>query len=554
MPPPPNYGTQSTPGVDGGRVVKRAGFYKPGVKSFTPSRNSPFHGRLLPGYDWLMSMHDTEFKKMYVPYRGDDGGIVKLGLLAPCQIYFGNTRAKFFSPAIASNLQYRENAELQDTADPVLDMVKFIQEDETKEFHHLIERQANGHKALLSAAELRLFINAYGCPVGKGAGVVTVLDFSKSAYYDMYNKLNTLRPDGVEVWDPNYPEYLLGDVFDPQKGAMFTTKEIAVHTPTSSYNCIALSFTKENEDNPLEGIRAVPAMEHLEGRYNLWALDADNCPWVILSYQEIVDLCVDDGAFPVEMIKGACGHRAEIGATSRGPVPVANTAVRAAPAPAAKVREVPQVDKRRDEEDAFLMKQAEKDVEDSLAPPPPPRKEAAKSWYWTIVKDKDSGESIVNIVKKPLSAIQSYIDDGHAVEISINDDLWVKGNDLANYGFNPYKTKPPPPPPPVKPKVVDPDDIPPPPPRRDEPTDGFMPPSPTIRKSAPVNIPVDVPSDDPISEVDPELTPEQLDCIKRGHAVMKQYGNVRSTPDFSSDEMSTFLAYLPTHDENGCRV
>ena len=119
---------------------------------------------------------------------------------------------------------------------------------------------------------------------------------------NMKTQLCWPTPQGASR-DPNFPEFIFGDITDPATGLLFNMQE----QETSSVSLLVPSFS--HMDFSLEGSQVMPVTPKiLEGRVDL----GDLASYVIPSFQDLVDLLLREGVVPAELIAEACGHRANI--------------------------------------------------------------------------------------------------------------------------------------------------------------------------------------------------------------------------------------------------
>jgi len=535
---PPDEETQPESKVD------FIGYFKNhGEVSLTPSEKKPFKGKILPAFDWSVSVVDDSFNKSYHPYRDELGSYAGFFLIAWVHSYFGNSQNRFISPLTWKNLAYIPGEEDQDKADPVNDMQDFAFNDSTKKYAHLLMRKAGGGAPPLSKATERVFFNAYGRRGNEEERKLTIIDMSASARKNLLNnKLAALRPSDVKVWDKNYPEYLFGDVTDPKGGAVVRSIQETMTTGTNTYKYTGMAFNDNNVLDNTDGMRSYACMELLEKRYNLWSSDLNVNPLIILSYQEIVDFIIEDGFMPVELVKEACSHHANIGANPRGPLPP-RTPPKSVPPPARK--EAPsgpdpmELIRQRQREDAEIQKRQEEAE----------RRKAEREAEAAASKEKEyfaSCKGMFDVTEKSQSEIQKLLDEGYAVRIYYGDK-W-----LGSYMLEPLGFKLPRPP---EPKREEPKKRPPPPPPDDdddaEPTDTYVAPMGAPKPAPPPPPPVEeeVTKD---TEVLTDLDEDDLRILKVGYALYRNgKGKVEATPDFSVTEVNRFLLLFAEYNVDG---
>ena len=106
--------------------------------------------------------------------------------------------------------------------------------------------------------------------------------------------------------DVNFPNYLYGDVTNPTTGLWTAAKQ--VQRPGAATTPFTFVFSKVPAT--LDAIMETPVTDAImRARYDIFQEDA----YHINTYQELVDMLVDDAHIPNEWIKAACSHAANVG-------------------------------------------------------------------------------------------------------------------------------------------------------------------------------------------------------------------------------------------------
>lgn len=538
------YGA-STPQVEP-TSQKIINFFNPSARSFTPGNSIGFIGKIMPAFDFSIQPFDTSFKDNYGSYRqGEEDHISRFFLEAPCHTFFGNGKYKFFSPLIyyTGALAEPDSFERPVKRDPIDDIYDYVKKHAYERYGDLL-KYTDGKSYHLKKSEKRLFVNAYGRKTNESAYFNTIIDISALAKMDLIDKLDILRPDGVDVFDPDFPYYLFGDVTNPERGALFHTQRVSKVLNGKTYSFNSLVFNKDDAPDSIEGMRSYDTRPFLNQRVNIWTTDTSDNPMIVLDYQEIVNLIISDGFIPIELVKEACSDFANTGNTTRAPLPERERVPQSMPAPPVNHRSEPP---REPAPPPPPARPAPPPPTPTPPPPPPPRPAPVVnelSYYCSV-------PGVADVVLYPESKIQSLLDSG--LEVSVNKDgRWLATEDLDVIGFRlPKKGAPLPPPPPA-----------PPPPKPQEygvPTDGYVPP--TInpapaqsREPAPAKEP-DTSQSAPTrkQEVDPNLTENQLRILREGWAIYKAEGEsaLTASSSYPVNDLVEFLSLMETYDENG---
>lgn len=506
------------------------GCFPPNISCFTPGNSIGFVGKILPSFDFGIELHDTSFKQGYLRYREVENEITRFFLEAPCHSFFGYNKYKFFSPLIyhAHVLAFHYGFEKPPKRDPIDDIYDYVTDSARDRYGYLLPSQSNWGKPTLKKSERRLFLNTYGRKSNDTQFSNTIIDLSALAKTDLIDKMDLLKPEGIEPWDKNFPYYLFGDVTDPERGAIFRTGKVKRPGPQKTYEFNGLIFNEDDGQDHTRGMKGFDSRPYLEGRVNMWSTNPEYNPMIVMTYQEIVDLMVDDKFIPLELIKTVCSDFADVGASTRGPIPPSQ--------PTSPQRPVPP-----------QQKPAAAPPPRSAPPPPPPpppppsdEPHAAELEYYCSVPGVFSVEMLSE------SKIQDLLDAGHLVQVN-KDGRWVSTDKLDVLGFRvPRKHTPPPPPPPPAP----------PPPQEPPRMDGYVPP-----KVGPKPAPVQPPEPEspaatesqPSGKVDPNLTPRQLELLKKGWKMYKETKNpvIEATPDFNTMDVVESLDLMAKYDEHG---
>lgn len=289
------------------------GYYKSGVYGSTPTQKKMFSGRILPAFDYSLSMADTTFQTSWAPYRNKDNidpetnQPVLNAFFAVVSAYswFGNKQVSFLSP---STLRFTHNINRgPELIDPLQDIRNFAKKHEDPAIRAMTERPANNKEAkiILPYPSRRYVFNFYGTAGTDRNQRNYLIDVSPKAFEDLAGKLSEWRPAHEHPLDPNWPNYLYGDITDPNNGIMVDTVSI----PSNPQPFNGFVFTSGSHKST-KGVRQSPVpVEALAGRYHLYG---DNSAFKILSAQEIVDFLVEDGSVPYHLIQEVCSNYANV--------------------------------------------------------------------------------------------------------------------------------------------------------------------------------------------------------------------------------------------------
>lgn len=183
------------------------GCFQANISCFTPGNSIGFVGKILPSFDFGIELHDTSFKQGYLRYREVENEITRFFLEAPCHSFFGYNKYKFFSPLIyhANVLAFHYGFEKPPKRDPIDDIYDYVTDSARDRYGYLLPSQSNWGKPTLKKSERRLFLNTYGRKSNDTQFSNTIIDLSALAKTDLIDKMDLLKPEGIEPWDKNFP-------------------------------------------------------------------------------------------------------------------------------------------------------------------------------------------------------------------------------------------------------------------------------------------------------------------------------------------------------------
>lgn len=289
------------------------GYFKTGVYGGTPTQKKMYSGRILPAFNYQLSQADSEFQTSWMAYRNSDNidpetnqpVLTAFFAVVAAYSWFGNKQVSFLSP---STLRFTHSVSRgPELIDPVQDIRNFAKKHEDPFIRALTERPENKKdaKIVIPYAQRRYVFNFYGT-AGTDRNVRNYLvDVSQKAFEDLSGKLSEWRPAHEQMLDSNWPNYLYGDITDPQNGVLVETTSI----PSNPQPFNGFVFTN-GAHKSLKGVRQQPVpQEALAGRYHLYG---DKSAFKVMGAQEIVEFLVEDGAIPYHLIEEVCSNYAHV--------------------------------------------------------------------------------------------------------------------------------------------------------------------------------------------------------------------------------------------------
>lgn len=314
------------------------------------SKKNRLEGTILPAFDTYLDKTDTAYKSSYSQYRVPNMTDPETGcpyfsewfVSLSGYNYYGNGKMNFFSPKSIG------------LPDPIQDIRAYcwkLHNAGDFTYDYLITRpeKFGDPYALPKVTPLTLF-NVV-CPATYDKDPVQgdanrVLVLKPAATDRLFSDLNAATPAGMEntSGDSWADVFCYGDITNPSSAIKFN---IALDKLDNGMEYVYLNLGKvvlNGRARSLNCKRTVISQEFLDGRFDL--TDLDNVIY-IPTYQEIVDMLVQDELIPIELIETVCGGKAEVKTAAQAedsydesyevpaPAPAPAPATRPAPAPAA---------------------------------------------------------------------------------------------------------------------------------------------------------------------------------------------------------------------------
>ena len=307
-----NYGNANEP------TIKRIPmFHIKGLFAEFLNTKHNISGVILPAFDPSMEETDSARQLSVGSYRVDDGTYDADGnaylsawsVSMDSYVFYGNSMQNFISPKVIGR------------PDPIIDLridvYRRIKEgDESLRYLMTIPQNADWRdtKLALPNPQTMVYMNIWGTgsnAKAQDAGTVRnrILAVKGAVWQAVEGDLNKERPASVAVArDAEWPQYLYGDVTNPAHAVEFTSQVREFKSRNnSSYTSSALSFGNL-VGNPAGGkllqCKTVQIPEEaLQGRFDI--TNCDTC-FYIPTYDEIVQMLVDDGLVPHWLIKEVC--------------------------------------------------------------------------------------------------------------------------------------------------------------------------------------------------------------------------------------------------------
>ena len=308
---------QSDSATSSSNIQRKPIFTKPGIPSMIYKKKAKQVAadlprmRLLPCFDY--SLYGSEaFYSSWVPFKSpDQTSFTQWAIPVKGYTYFGKLWEHFLSPATAqaSTSKYADKF-----TDPIADLSSFIRMSVrngktlrdgvtpliTQEELDLASTPRESGKFVVIPMKPRAFllVNALVENKDNGEWEQKVVILSSQAYKLLTETLETRPGRSDPIVSEAFPDYLFGDITDPNDGCILFPKE----EPSDSGINI-LTLTPSYNKKTLAGHTKMPITEaQLRGRYLL--NDTDNV-LDIWDYQRILDQMCKDPAIPLETLEKA---------------------------------------------------------------------------------------------------------------------------------------------------------------------------------------------------------------------------------------------------------
>ena len=313
--------------VDGLGMFESNGtqFFAPGVTGKTPSEKFTLNGRILPAFDPNL-IGKPEHPTSFIPYRvckvnqvtsGDqmDARNVPrttnwfVGMMGYRMFDVGGTRHDITSPMTKKVYPGFGQSTPDDLADPFIDIINYLKKRFAKDKPSLefyTEAPGKNQSPIVPHPKTMVVCNMWGRVGNEAQASGLTQNFlgfcTNTGWNNLLDRLAYPTLYSTQPRDPNFPEFLFGDITDPATGLYSWGAKV------QSGETTPWSWIFSAGPNTLEKSVVTPVNETvLRQRHAL-----DHTLFNILSYQEIVDLIVAAASIPYEFVAAACSHRATV--------------------------------------------------------------------------------------------------------------------------------------------------------------------------------------------------------------------------------------------------
>lgn len=279
-------------------------------------------GVILPSYDYDLDTCDAAFPLSVgscwksTPDKDNPKHFLPNAWAVPllCYTFMGENNEHFISPLNRKFMIDSERWSVEDFADAFNDLwcsIKFDKGLTDRDKEYYLKKPDFRTDAKIPARQSRFFSLAdVTAKDSRDRPDTQLVIYTSAAHSYLVEQMRWYNDPGVTPRDPRWPRYLLGDPTSPEAAMVWTVDKIQLDPKDpQATNCLMWTTKREILDSPLH-TKTIPESS-LAKRF----LMVDPANWNIPTYQEMVDFMVVNAHEEVttEMIKAACGHRADVG-------------------------------------------------------------------------------------------------------------------------------------------------------------------------------------------------------------------------------------------------
>jgi hypothetical protein len=277
-------------------------------------------GVIIPSFDFRLDTCDGAFQKSVGAFWKDSPDpkhpkhLLPNGWAVPliCYTFMGENNEHFISPANRAQMLGAENCTSDEKADAFNDLwcsIKFDKSLSNADKDYFLKKPSTREDARIPNRQTRFFSFASVTNKTNNTPEDVVLCYTGAAHTHMVEQARWRNEPNDTVLDPSWPRYMLGDPTRKESAMVWTVdKRMLDAKDAQETNCIIWTDKRETLNSPVS-VRQIDDTS-LAKRFVL----IDPSCWNIPTYQEMVDYMLANYNEEVtsEMIRNACGHRADV--------------------------------------------------------------------------------------------------------------------------------------------------------------------------------------------------------------------------------------------------
>jgi hypothetical protein len=279
------------------------------VKAVELIQKNTYGLRVLPAFEYNYDTMQPVSQTGYVPYRNsaqmdpETQRPVFTDWYFPLKVHkmIGHRQRSFVSPLLTQTFDSKD-------VDPLHNIYMMARNSDNPDWRSLTEKEDKEFNAVIR--RYRIFYAMNVLMTFDGALSNRVAVGTSETLNSLKKKLNLRAGRGDEVLDPEWPDYVFGDITSPYYGLWATVKPGVFND--ANMKCAMFFFGSGTPDDRPIGISKYPidpndgwGQAFLAGRYNI--ADTEKVTR-ISTPEEILHFVVEDDYLPYELVQNACGH------------------------------------------------------------------------------------------------------------------------------------------------------------------------------------------------------------------------------------------------------
>lgn len=295
-------------------------FFADGVKGFSPHDKAKMAGRILPAFSPTLDRNDPQYKYSWNRYRVCSSAALTEADKDPTRAcpkatnwasafngykMFGRSRHDILSPTTKKVFAaHFPGMTKEDLADPIADIREYVlQLHKARPDQGLDKRFLEGGQkkgAIIPKIRTFVYYNFFGQHAEDPMDNF-LFYLPKAGHDEVLNRLAYPTVYSMQPRDPNFPEFLFGDVTDPASGLWAWAQKVAIGA-AGGQTVWTLGFS--HAPNSLQGANPYPVTNEILGKR--YEFGPHLFAW--RKYSDIVAMIVEDGDIPYEFVQAACSY------------------------------------------------------------------------------------------------------------------------------------------------------------------------------------------------------------------------------------------------------
>jgi hypothetical protein len=284
-------------------------YFHSDVKAVELIQKNTYGLRIMPAFKFNYDTMTPESPTSYVPYRNPDQldpetqRPVFTDWYFPLKVHkmIGNRQRSFVSPLLVHSFDSKD-------VDPLHNIYMMARNSDNTDWRNLTEKEDKEFNATIRRYRIFYAMNVLMTFDNSLSNRVAV--GTSETLNSLKKKLNLRAGRGDDIIDPEWNDYVFGDVTSPYYGLWATVKPGVFND--AGMKCAMFFFGPNTPDDRPLGVTKYPidpaadwGQAFLAGRYNI--ADTEKVTR-ISTPEEILHYVVEDDYLPYELVQNACGH------------------------------------------------------------------------------------------------------------------------------------------------------------------------------------------------------------------------------------------------------